>query len=233
LTHEDPLIDVRLLGNRQIVLGNTLALLIGLGSFQMPFLLNLLLQQPVWTGVGLGVSAALAGVLKLPSNISSAIAAGVSGHLAGQRGARFAALIGAVIAIVSWTGLTLWHDNLWTVVLGMVCANVGNAIILAAAPILVLGAVPVERSSEATGLTSVSRAIGTAAGAQAIALLLATSTVSGPAGQAVFPDNHAYVLALGYIALTAAASLGCALLIPRRAQFKTVVPVPDEPKPLS
>lgn len=216
LTHEDPLIDVRLLRDKQIILGNTLALIIGLGSFQMPFLLNLLLQQPVWTGVGLGVSAALAGILKLPSNIFSAIAAAVSGHLAGRRGARFAALVGALIAVASWVGLTLSHDNLWIVVFGMVCANVGNAIILAASPILVLGAVPAERSSEATGLTSVSRAIGTAAGAQIVALLLATSSVQAPDSTHVYPDAAAFVLALGYIAVTAILSLGCALLIPRK-----------------
>lgn len=62
--HPEPLIDVRQLRLRTVALGNLCYALLGLGMVQMPIVSMLLLQQPAVTGVGLGVSAALAGVLK-------------------------------------------------------------------------------------------------------------------------------------------------------------------------
>src|SRR5882672_1568983 len=52
-----PLIDVRLLGQRQLALANLAVVLLALGAMQSGVLLSLLLQQPAWTGVGLGLSA--------------------------------------------------------------------------------------------------------------------------------------------------------------------------------
>lgn len=222
LSHPNPLIDVRLLGNPQIALGNGLALMIGLGAFQLPLVLNLLMQQPVAGGVGFGVGAALAGTLKLPSNVASALSAIYSGHLASRRGARAAAILGASILAASWLTLTLFHDALWMVIAGSIVCGAANTIVLAAAPNLVLERSPEGRSSEATGVTSVLRAIGTAVGAQAVALLLSSSSIL-IAGR-VAPDGKAYTLALGYIAVTAGVCLVCALLVPRTPRSQAPAP---------
>ena len=50
-----PLIDVRLLLNRDVALANIALVLIGFGAMQSGMVMSLLMQQPVWTGIGMGL----------------------------------------------------------------------------------------------------------------------------------------------------------------------------------
>ena len=95
LRHPEPMLDVRLLGQRQIGLTMLLMTLFGLGASQLMLIILLIAQQPGWTGVGLGLSATLASLIKLPSAVASLIGAPWSGWTASRRGARAAALLGA------------------------------------------------------------------------------------------------------------------------------------------
>jgi hypothetical protein len=77
----EPLTDVRLLLKPQIALANISLSLSAMGVFLVSFLMLLILQQPPATDIGLGLSASMAGVLKIPSNVGAAIAAPLSGLL--------------------------------------------------------------------------------------------------------------------------------------------------------
>jgi hypothetical protein len=90
-----------------------------------------------------------------------------------------------------------------------------GTILFACAPGLIIEAAPAERTSEATGLTSVLRALAMAIGSQLIAFTLATSSVVNSEG-AKFPDERAYVTTFAMVAVCCLASLICALMIPRR-----------------
>src|SRR3546814_18629490 len=63
---------------------------------------DLLLQAPAWTVAGLGLSATLAGVAKLPSNLSSTFAGPLGGWLAGRGGGRTAPVVGGLITMAGW-----------------------------------------------------------------------------------------------------------------------------------
>ncbi|MGE0385981.1 MAG: MFS transporter [Gammaproteobacteria bacterium] len=216
---EDPLIDVRALGKRQILLANLAYGLLGLGVMQLALVLLLLVQQPVWTGVGLGVSALMAGVLKLPSNAIAVVAAPFSGFIAGRHGARLALIIGTSLLTAGWGALIFWHHDVWFVVAATTVTGFGMAMCAAAVPNLIVEVAPPDRTSEATGLVQVIRATAMAIGAQVCAILLATSTVSDPAqGPGTYPSLAAYELTLTYITLTSALALAAALALPRRTK---------------
>jgi len=220
LRQTDPLIDVRLLANKQVAITNVGFALLGLGALQMPLVLLMFAQQPVWTGVGLGVGATVAGLLKLPSNLTSAVAAPWSGAIAKRHGARRAVIIGAVISTIGWTVLAFYHESLWFLVAMFVVVGGAIAFVMAATPNLIIEVAPPGQTSEATGLSYVFRAVALAAGAQVAAMLLASSTVSGPDG-AVFPSESAYVLTFSFIAVTAALQVVLMFMLPRRAPSRT------------
>ncbi|SCW81298.1 Major Facilitator Superfamily protein [Sphingobium faniae] len=209
-----PLIDVRLLADRSIAGANLVFLFLGLSSMQLPLVVMTMIQQPAWTGIGLGVGAALTGVYKLPSNIISLGAGPLGGWLFVRFGPRAAVLTGTTLCCVSWAALILWHDELIGVLALTVAVGAGMAITLSAVPNLVLAIVPHERSSEAAGLLQVTRTLGVAAGAQIAATILSLSQISSPAGK-VYPSAHAFLLSFAIICAVAFCAVLCAFLLPR------------------
>lgn len=193
LRHEQPLIDVRLFANRQIALTNVAMALFGLGASQLIQSMLMLLQQPDWTLIGFGVSATIAAAVKLPSMLLSMVASPWSGSIAAKRGARLAMLYATSTVACAWIGLAVYHGNIYFVVAMMSLATFGGAMMYSAMPNLLVESVPPERTSEAIGLLHVVRTTFTAIGAQMLALLLASSTVSDPARSAgTYPSAAAY-----------------------------------------
>ena len=111
LRHSDPMIDVRQLGTRQLGLTMLLMGLFGVGSSQLMLMILLIAQQPVWTGIGLGLTAAVAAWLKIPAGLVGLIGSPWSGHLAARSGARLAAVIGTITVLAGWIAFATWHDS--------------------------------------------------------------------------------------------------------------------------
>ena len=210
LNQDDPLIDVRLLARREVAIGNALVATMATGSSQLALVLMMILQQPVSTGVGLGVAAGIAGLIKLPSNIAGGVASAFSGYIFGRWGARPTVLLGSAICGVGYAGMAMFHDTITHVVAGTITAVIGATIVLAAAPALVLMGTPENRSSEATGVSAVVRGICMALGVQVVSALLAAAPSSLP-DAADHPTEAAYLLAFGFMGGSAvlAVVLGC------------------------
>jgi MFS family permease len=223
LCQDQPMIDLRLLGNRQILLANLIMAFVAVGAIQVTQIIFLLLQQPSWTIVGLGVSATVAGLVKIPSNVIALMGAPWSGWIAARQGARAAALYGAALMIIGWIGLTLHHSAIWFIVVVTLVTQLGMSVVYAAVPNLIIEAAPQDRTSEATGLLQVSRAIFGAIGAQMATFLLATSTISDPThGPGKYPSESAFTLTMIVITGTCIAGFLITLLLPRRR----IVPAP-------
>ena len=219
----EPLIDVRLLGQRQLALANIGMVLLALGPLQSGLLLSLMLQQPQWTGVGLGLSATLAGLILAPPMALAVLVGPGCGALAARYGARVPALLACVCQLVGWGGIALEHGSLPVVAVLVVLQGIGMAMAYAATPMLIVEVAPADRTSEVTGMSSVVRYIANAVGSQVVALLLAQAVVSDPTrGPGSYPAPSAYALTLGVIAGLCVLSLLVTLCLPVRRR---------EPKP--
>ncbi len=217
LRHPSPLIDVRLLAQPQIALANIAFALIAAGAMQLGLVLFPLLQQPLWTGVGLGLTATLSGVVKLPSNLVAIIGSTWSGAMAGRRGARVPMLIGTGLLTASWGALLAYHESVWFIIAATIVAGLGMSMSFAAVPNLIVEVAPAERTSEATGMSTVTRAAAMAVGAQLVASMLASSIVSNPAlGAGAFPTAESYQLAIGFIAVCSLLAFVVSLQLPKR-----------------
>ena len=106
-----PLIDVRLLGNRQLALANLGVVVLALGPLQSGLVLSLLLQQPQWTGIGLGLTATMAGAVLAPPMMLAILVGPGCGGLAARYGARVPALLACVCLLAGWGGIAIHHDS--------------------------------------------------------------------------------------------------------------------------
>ena len=216
LRHPRPLLDVRLLANRRILLANGSFVMLALGPLQLPLVLMLLLQQPTWTVVGLGVTATFAGMLKLPSNVGSFFFTTWSGYFATKHGTRAALILGAALVLIGQTSVTLWHSSAYIVAACAVVAALGQTCVFGGVPNVIVEAAPEDRTSEATGMAQVLRSLSMAIGTQIITMMLATSTISDAAkGPGVYPTESSYILALGFMAAMGLLCLLATIALPR------------------
>ncbi|MDR7156509.1 MFS family permease [Sphingobium xenophagum] len=190
--HPQPLIQVRLLTERPILIGNLSFAIAGLGVMQFPIVMMQYLQQPVASGVGLGLSATVAGLLKLPSNVASLFAAMFAGWMCGRIGGHRVIQLGALLCAAAWFSMIFIRDTPWQVMTTAVFAASGGATLLASIPNLVLKFSPADRAGEATGLAMVTMRLASAVGAQVVAMLMAMSVMPSPNGRS-YPTEAGYI----------------------------------------
>lgn len=222
----NPLIDLRLFATREVLVINITYMLIALGSFQITLIFSMLLQAPVWTGVGLGQPATVAGLIILPSTALAMLIAPATGLLVVRYGGRAVIIAGGIVTVAGWLCGIANHETVTSIALGMCVMTAGGVILYAAGPTVLIGAVPPERTSEATGMMIVLRTMAMAVGAQIIAVLLATDTVSNAAvGKGSYPTEQAFVLAMAVVAGVSVLAILTALAL--RRPVARVLPARD------
>jgi len=200
--HPTPLIDVRLLTNRYCAVGLMLTALVAAGAFQIAETASLLLQQPVWTGVGLGVTATVVGILKLPATGAGALSSLATGWLAGRWGPIPCILVGCVIVAASSFAVLPFLHSLTVVVAIVLAINFGLTMPYTSVPVLLAIGAPPERTSEVMGMMAVFRALFQGVGAQVVAVILASWVSIGPSG-VHYPTATGFSMAFVYIGVTA------------------------------
>ncbi|MCZ4343011.1 MFS transporter [Sphingomonadaceae bacterium G21617-S1] len=200
LRHSHPLLDLRLFRNRQIRLVAIGIFLAAVGPMTSSLIIFPLLQQPEWTGTGFGLSASMAGAIKLPGALASGLFILASGLIMSRVGIRIILLAGTAVTLMGWLGMIFGGHSLWWLVALIIFAlTPGAGLVNAIAPQVIVQHAPQERIAEATGLLIVIRTMGNSIGAQIVAICLATRLVSEP-GRGQFPAESAYLVASVVIA---------------------------------
>lgn len=218
LTSDNPLIAVRSFGNRTIAVGGAVTALVSMSTLQISVFFSLLLQAPVWTVAGLGLTATMAGLAKLPSNISSTFAGPLGGWLAGRGGGRNALVIGGLITTTGWL-LVLFDASSFTIVVAeLVVISFGATMLFSVAPTIIAQASPPGRISEISGMLTVIRQLFLGIGAQMVATLLAVDVVTR--GSETYPSPFAYQLTIMVIIGLCLAAILVAFALPKNLKSK-------------
>lgn len=216
----NPLIDVRPLRDRAIAASCAASALVAMGALQITVYFSLLLQAPRWTLAGLGLSATAAGLVKLPSNLTSVAAGPLGGWLTARGGGRLAMVAGGTITTLGWGAALVDTGSVPLVIAELVVISFGTTMLFAVTPTILATAAPPDRISEVSGMVGVIRALFMGVGAQLVTTLLAVERVTQ--GAASYPSPHAFHLALLAILLLTAAATLVSLALPaqpaRRAQ---------------
>lgn len=213
----EPFVDLRLLASRNVALANLLTICLGLGTMQVVLVFSTYTQSPAWTMAGLGLGATVAGLAKLPSNVLSFFAGPLSGWLTKTFGDRPTVVVGTLLAVAGWL-IGVGLPNTLIAVIAILCViSFGTTILNAAIYNVIVGTVPEARTGEAIGTIAVTRGMASAIGAQIIAVLLATATLTDPGTGAQLPSAEGFRLTMIWIAgLTAAGVVLALFLKPHR-----------------
>ncbi|WP_161626277.1 MFS transporter [Sphingobium baderi] len=220
--HPQPTVDVRLLGNRRILASNMAAICASLGALQVLQVFPILLQQPIWTGVGFGLTATLTGLLKLPSNLTSVIGASWGGALCARWDGRTIMIGAAISSLGAWALMWVNHHSLWLTVVLVCFSSAGFTTLFTSVINIVVATAPEDRTSEAAAMTATFRTVAQSIGSQIITLLFAAELVKQATGPA-YPAPAAHEAVMVYMVLASAGALAAALWVPpRRGPFNGI-----------
>jgi EmrB/QacA subfamily drug resistance transporter len=221
----DPLVDIRVLGQRAVLATNVTGFLVGVAMFGSFLLIPQFAETAKGNGYGFGMSVTQAGLVMLPSAASMLVAGPVGGSLGNRIGFRLVLALGTVFAASSFALLAAVHDAVWPFLAAGVLLGFGISFAFAAMANLVVAAVDPGDVGIATGINTIARTVGGAFGAALVTALLTAETIPGTSG---IPTESAYTEAFVFSALGALLALAACLTIPRvRGETETVR---DEPE---
>jgi len=217
LAAQEPFINLRLLASRNVALAILIAVLLSAGTMQITLVFSAYAQNPLWTAAGMGLSATIAGLIKLPSNVLSFFAGPFAGWLQQKRGIRLPILSAGLLGTAGWIAALSFPTSVAQVVVLLCVISFGTTMLNAALPNVVVASVPEERTSEAIGALSVLRGMAQSIGSQVIAVMLAVGALVTPEGGAKIPSPTGFTITMATIAgLTLAAAFVSFLLKPDR-----------------
>lgn len=195
-----PLLNIRLLLDRNIFLACMATIFLAMTWNQFGQVWSILLQQPSETGVGLGLTATMAGLVVQPQSLMAFVGGPLAGWCFVRYGARFSVSLGSLSLALAWLAAMLKHDSVAFILVLMVVMGTFSAYMYSLLTAIIANAAPEERTSEAIGMMAVMRATANAIGTVLVFRMLSSSTVPSPDGLGVFPDSSAYLLSMGFIA---------------------------------
>lgn len=173
-----PMLDLRTSARRPVLITNLVAVLVGYSMYSNLLSTTQQLQMPGAAGYGFGLSVMAAGLCMVPIGLAMVLFTPVSALSSRRYGAKTALIMGSLVSAAGYVGRLFLTEEVWMVMLGAVVIGIGNAIAYAAMPILIMGSVPVTVTAAANGLNTVLRVIGTTIGSAAVAVLLASTTLT-------------------------------------------------------
>lgn len=214
LRTKSPLVDLRVSARPAVLFTNLGALLIGFAFYANSLSTAQLVQEPTWTGYGLGKSIVVSGLCLLPGGVAMVLLSPVSARISGARGPRFTLAIASVLMAAGYVVRLFTSSNVAGIVIGATVVSAGTAVAYSALPALIMHAVPVTETAAANGLNTLMRTIGQAICSTIVASVLAGVTISS--GGRVAPALSAYLIVFVIAGISALVAAGLVMFIPAR-----------------
>ncbi|KTS64329.1 MFS transporter permease [Microbacterium testaceum] len=214
LRAENPLLDLRVAARRPVLLTNLASIAMGFALFTSNVAYPQMLELPLATGVGLGLSLLAASLVVMPSGLVMMVLSPISGTLARTIGPRVLLIAGSISLILAYGFSLLFSTEVWHFVVANILIGFGIGFGYAAMPMLIMRAVPPSETGASNGLNALARSLGTSTAAAIVGVVLATlSTGDGDTRVPTAEAFHvSFLLGIG----AAAVALVLALFIPTR-----------------
>ena len=189
-----PLVDLRLLASKLILVPNVLSLIVGFWTFIIFYTIPILAKSP--PPVGFGITSVDTSFLLLPFAIVSLIFGPTSGYIISRLGSTKPILIGTIISSLGFAGLLFFHYteilssiNLAIISIGVALTNVGSQNV-------VMIHTPKQSSGMSLAMTSLLKLIGSAIGPALAAMYLQNFQYTLDIDKIIyyFPSSESYNL---------------------------------------
>ncbi|MEP6481964.1 MAG: MFS transporter [Rhodoglobus sp.] len=224
LRTRDPLIDLRVAARRPVLLTNLASISVGFAFFVVTAALPVVLEAPVGSEVGLGLSLILTSLCLMPLGLVMFVMSPVAARLTNARGPRTSLILGGVIIAVGFALGTVLLDQVWHVILISTITGLGVGFAYAAMPTLIMRSVPPGETAAANGLNSVMRTLGSTLSATVVGVILSTHLIV--TGGVATPSRGAFAIVFAMAAGVVLVGVVIALFIPRRTQSYDTASIP-------
>ncbi len=190
LTVKEPLLDLRLLMNRNFGISNIILVIFSLGMFGSTFLLPVYLQN------SLGYTALQAGSVFLPVGIIQGITAPISGKITDKISPKLPLFVGVILFSLSFymNANLSWLTERHYIMLALYLRGLAMGLMFTALTTVSLLEIPREKMAQASAITNSIRQLGGSLGVALLATLL-TSRVgyyNQLYGGAIKPGSEVY-----------------------------------------
>ncbi len=225
----EPMVDMRMLAHRPVLLTNLTAMIAGFAMFGSFVLIPNFVQTPTGLSAsvaamvdyGFGATSTQAGLYLLPGALGGFFSGPLAGILGRRYGSKWPLALGMLMASGGITILAVWHSRPWHIVLGMFVLGAGVPFAFAAMAKLIVDAVRPTETGVGTGVNTVMRTIGGVIGGQLGAAILTAKTIPGTD----VPTEGAFVTAFWMSAVAAFAGAVLALFVTRLRRSDRALPI--------
>ncbi len=191
LTVKEPMIDLRLLKDRNFGLSTLTLMIFSMGMFGSTFLLPIYMQN------SLGYTAVQAGSVFLPVGIIQGILSPISGRVADKFSAKLPILIGVVLLALSFymnNFLSFLTERSY-IMLSLYVRGFALGMVFTPLSAIALLSIPREKMAQASGVSNTVRQLGGSLGVALLATLLTTrvSYHSQMYSQSIQPKSQTYI----------------------------------------
>ncbi|MCF2525762.1 MFS transporter [Yinghuangia soli] len=212
----EPLVDLRVMTRRPVLLAGLSGMLTGMAMYGSGLLFAPFLQSPESRGYGFGTTVLAASLYMLPGALGNLAAAPVAGRMINRYGPKPALILGPLLSAVSFAVLMPLTGHVWAFSLVFTLFGFGLGLGFAAMPATVNANVPASMTGVANGMNAVLRTIGGAVGAAVLGAILTAVTLdgSGSAATGEVPSLTAYQICFGLLAVACVISAVIAWAVP-------------------
>ena len=213
-----PMVDLRMLAHRPILLTNIATLIAGFALFSCFVLVPTFVESDA--GYGFGATATEAGLYLLPSSLLMLVAGPLAGMLGRRYGSKWPLAGGMVVVSAAALLFALAHDDSGSVLLASALLGLGVGAAFAAMAALIADNVDQREMGVAGGMNTVVRMIGGVIGGQVGAAVLTARTI----GTTSVPTESAFTITFALSAVTALVAAAIAVSIgvsPVRRRLET------------
>lgn len=173
LTAEDPIIDLRLIGNHNFGLALIIMVFFSVGMFGSTFLLPVYLQN------SMGYTALQAGSLFLPVGIIQGIMAPISGRISDKLNPKIPIIIGILLTTFSFylNSKLSFLSETKSIMISLYVRGFGMGLAFTALNTISLLEIPREKMAQASGISNSLRQLGGSLGVAILATMLTTRYV--------------------------------------------------------
>jgi EmrB/QacA subfamily drug resistance transporter len=213
----EPMVDMRMLAIRPVLLANLTGLIAGFALFGSFVLVPTLLQLPGGlppdlarlADYGFGASATQTGLYLLPAAVTGFVTGPLSGVIGSRWGSKWPLCIGMALGGLGLGILAEWHAEPWQIVVGMLVLGGGLPMTFAAMANIIVDSVLPTETGVATGMNTVMRTVGGVIGGQVGAAILTANTIGGTP----VPAESAFTTAFWIGAVASVVAVFVALMI--------------------
>lgn len=209
LSRESPIINLRLLAERNVSFTMLATIALGIGPIGVTtMLIPIIMQTPTTAPFGLGLTATHAGMLSFIGAMIGMLFTPLAGKIAAAVGARASLLLGTTLFMIACAAFFVFRGSVVGMTALVVTVSIATAFAYTALPNLLVEFVPEHNTSEITGSQSVVRTAAMAVGTSITTVLLATLVVPGTSTPTVAALGAVCALLVVMCAITIALTLG-------------------------